>query len=139
MQEGKRSPGRDLCVPGHVDPQKLVGKQVCSAGRLHPTSRVWERIRVLRLKHPGLAKYIHRALQIHPPGLRCCVSSGWASALSGCRGLDPHAPAVPAEQLAAIDQAPGGGESAESFVLPAVRAVQLFPISGKCFEMGCRG
>lgn len=88
-------------MPGHVGPQKPVGKKLCSAGRLHPSSRGWERIRLLHLKHAGLAKYIHRALQIHPPGLRCCVGSGSASSLS--RALDPHA--APAEQLAAIDQA----------------------------------
>lgn len=63
VQEGKRSPGRDLCVTGHVSvPKNSWGGRLALRGgcTLRLPSRVWGWIRVLPLKHPVLAKYIHR-------------------------------------------------------------------------------
>lgn len=44
--------------------------------------------------------------------------------------MEPHALAEPAEGLAAIDQASGGGESAESFVLRLYGRFSCFPSPG---------
>lgn len=82
-QEGKRGPGRDLCVTGHVSvPESSWGGRFALRGGctlLFP-SCVWGWIHVLPLKHPGLAKRIRR------PRRRGLFENTWVAML---RSMEP--------------------------------------------------
>lgn len=61
------------------------------------------------------------------------------AAVSGCRVSNLHARAVPAEQLPAIDQASGGGESAESFGVPSCKGGSALAHPQQSLQNGLQG